>query len=176
MSDQWQMVAGFDWTKRDLSSLFSEDPNIVAWNSNNTLTTGWTFKASGSYIFGRGFTVGLSYRAMKGQPYSRTFTVTPEYLTLADPNRTTPLAQGNMTIIAEKAGTYYFPTSNLVDLRVQKAFVIKDTQRFYLMLNIFNFFDIKTVNVVYQNTGPIFNVPAATNGGTVVRFALRYTF
>ena len=47
MSDNWQLISAFDWTKRHLSSLFSEDPNIVAWNSNNTQTTGWTFKASG---------------------------------------------------------------------------------------------------------------------------------
>ena len=33
MSDHWQLTSGFDWTKRNLSSLFSEDPNIVAWNS-----------------------------------------------------------------------------------------------------------------------------------------------
>ena len=51
MSDNWQLISAFDWTKRNLSSLFSEDPNIVAWNSNNTQTTGWTFKASGSYVF-----------------------------------------------------------------------------------------------------------------------------
>ena len=30
MSDHWQLISGFDWTKRNLSSLFSEDPNIVA--------------------------------------------------------------------------------------------------------------------------------------------------
>ena len=51
MSDHWQLTSGFNWTKRKLSSLFSEDPNIVAWNGNNTQTTGWTFKASGSYVF-----------------------------------------------------------------------------------------------------------------------------
>jgi hypothetical protein len=176
MSDQWQLISGFDWTKRDLSSLFSEDPNTVAWNSNDTQTTGWTFKATGSYIFRRGITAGLSYRATKGEPYARFFTVTPQYLTLADPNRTAPLVQGNMTIIAEKAGTYYYPPRNQIDVRAQKAFVIKDTQKLYLMLNIFNLTDIKTVNVVYQTTGPAFNLPAATNGGTVVRLGMRYTF
>src|SRR6185503_10057864 len=159
MGDQWQMVAGFDWTKRNLSSLFSEDPNIVAWNSNNTQTTGWTFKVTGSYVFSHGITAGCSYRAMKGEPYARFFTVTPQYLTLADPSRTTPLVQGNMTIIAEKAGRYYFPATNMIDVRAQKAFVIRDTQRIYLMLNIFNLPGIKTVNAVYQFTGPAFNRP-----------------
>ena len=97
MSDHWQLISAFDWTKRNLSSLFSEDPNTVAWNSTNTQTTGWTFKASGSYVFNHGVMVAVFYNAMKGEPYGRVFTVTPQYLTLADPNRTTPLVQGNMT-------------------------------------------------------------------------------
>ena len=109
MSDHWQLTSGVDWTKRNVSSEFSEDPNTVFWNSNNTQTTGWTFKASGSYVFNHGVLVSLSYNAMKGEPYGRLFTVTEPYLRLADPNRTTPLVQGNMTILAEKVGTYYLP-------------------------------------------------------------------
>ena len=109
MSDRWQLTSGVDWTKRNVSSEFSEDPNTMFWNSNNTQTTGWTFKASGSYVFNRGVLVSLSYNAMKGEPYGRLFTVTEQYLRLADPNRTTPLVQGNMTILAEKVGTYYLP-------------------------------------------------------------------
>ncbi len=153
MSDHWQLISGVDWTKRDLASLFSEDPNTVLWNSTNTQTTGWTFKASGSYVFNHGLLVGVSYNAMKGEPYGRFFTITPQYLTLADPNRTTPLVQGNMQIIAEKAGTYYLPAINLINIRVQKEFVIKDTQRIQLMLNMFNFADAKTVTAVNQLTG-----------------------
>ena len=60
MSAHWQLTSGFDWTKRDLSSLFSEDPNDVSWSANNnTQTTGWTFKASGSYVFKRGVMVAF---------------------------------------------------------------------------------------------------------------------
>ena len=176
MSDHWQLISGFDWTKRDLSSLFSEDPNTVLWNSTNTQTTGWTFKASGSYVFNWGLMVGVSYNAMKGEPYGRLFTVTPQYLTLADPNRTTPLVQGNMPIVAEKAGTYYLPAINLINIRVQKEFVIKNTQRLQLMFNMFNFADAKTVTAVNQLTGPAFGQPTDTLDGTVVRFSARYIF
>ena len=162
MSDHWQLISGFDWTKRNLSSLFSEDPNIVSWNSNNTQTTGWTFKASGSYVFKRGVLVGLCYNAMKGEPYGRLFTVTEQYLKLADPNRTTPLVQGNMTIMAEKAGTYYLPAIHVTDVRVQKEFAIKATQRLQLMLNMFNLVDAKTMTGVIQATGGSFGEPTAT--------------
>jgi hypothetical protein len=176
MSDHWQLISGFDWTKRDLSSLFSEDPNIVSWNSNNTQTTGWTFKAAGSYLFKKGVMVAVSYNAMKGEPYGRFFTVTEQYLGLADPNRTTPLVQGNMTIVAEKAGTYYLPAINLIDLRVQKEFVVKNTQRLHLMFNVFNFADAKTVTGINQTTGTFFNQPTASMSGSVVRLSTRYTF
>jgi hypothetical protein len=176
MSDNWQLTSGFDWTKRSLSSLFSEDPNVVAWNSNDTQTTGWTFKASGSYVFGRGVLVGLRYNAMKGEPHARFLTVTEQHLKLADPNRTTPLVQGNLTIVAEKAGTYYLPAINVLDVRVQKELVIKDTQRLHLMVNLFNLFDEKTVTGVNQSTGPFFREPTAGIAGTVIRFGMRYTF
>ena len=59
---------------------------------------------------------------------------------------------------------------------MQKEFVIKDTQRLHLMLNLMNFADAKTVTAVNWLTGPAFNQPADTLDGTVVRFSLRYMF
>jgi len=176
MSGHWQLTSGFDWTKRNLSSLFSEDPNIVFWNSNNTQTTGWTIKASGSYLFSKGWMVAVSYNAMKGEAYGRFFTVTQEYLQLADPNRTTALIQGNLTIQAEKAGTYYLPPTNVVSVRVQKELVMKGTQRLQLMLNLFNLNNAKTVTGVNQVTSTTFNQPLTFLGGTVGRLSLRYVF
>lgn len=176
MSDHWQLTSGFDWTKRNVSSQFSEDPNTVFWNSNNTQTTGWTFKASGSYLFKHGVLVSLFYNAMKGEPYGRLFTVTEQHLRMADPNRTTPLVQGNMTIMAEKAGTYYLPSINVINLRAQKEFVIKDSQRLDLMLNIFNLTGAETVTGVVQTTGRFFRQPRTNISGAVVRFGARYTF
>jgi hypothetical protein len=176
MSDRWQLTSGFDWTKRNLSSEFSEDPNTVTWNSNNTQTTGWTVKASGSYVFNRGVLVSLSFNAMKGEPYGRLFTITEPYLRLADPARTAPLAQGNMTIVAEKVGSYYLPSINMINLRVQKEFVIKDTQRLGLMLNIFNLTGAETVTDVIETTSRFFRQPSTNITGSVIRFGTRYTF
>ena len=146
------------------------------WNSNDTQTTGWTFKASGSYVFDRGVLVSLSYNAMKGEPYGRLLTVTGPSLRLADPNRTAPLTQGNMMIMAEKVGAYYLPSITLINLRAQKEFVIKDTQRLHLMLNIFNLTDAETVTGVVQTTGRFFRQPRTNISGAVVRFGTRYTF
>ena len=40
-----------------------------------------------------------------------------------------------------------------MNIRVQKEFVIKDTQRIQLMFNVFNVADAKTVTAVYTLTG-----------------------
>jgi outer membrane receptor for Fe3+-dicitrate len=80
-----------------------------------------------------------------------------------------------MTIVAEKAGTYYYPVINVTNIRVQKEFVIRNTQRLQLMLNLNNFFDAQTVTSVNQLTGN-FGYPIGHLGGTVVRFSARYSF
>jgi outer membrane receptor protein involved in Fe transport len=120
--------------------------------------------------------VGFAWNAMKGEPYGRFFTVTQQYLTLADPKRTTSLVQGDMTIVAEKPGTYYLPAINVIAVRVQKELVIKDTLRLYLMLNVFNLAGAKTVTGVNQLTGTSFNQPTDYLGGRVVRLSTRFTF
>jgi hypothetical protein len=176
MSDRWQLTSGVDWTKRNVSSEFLEDPNTVFWDSKNTQTTGWTFKAAGSYVFNRGVLVSLSFNAMKGEPYGRLFTVTDRHVQMAEPNRTRPLAQGNMTILAEKIGTYYLPAINLLNLRAQKEFVIRNSQRLQLMLNIFNLTGAETVTDVVETTGPSFRRPSTHISGSVLRFGARYTF
>jgi hypothetical protein len=113
---------------------------------------------------------------MRGEPYGRLFTVTEQFLRLADPNRTTPLAQGNMTIMAQKIGTYYLPALNVINLRAQKEFAIRDTQRLQLMVNFFNLTGAETVTDVVETTHRTFGQPSTTILGTVVRFSTRYTF
>jgi len=81
-----------------------------------------------------------------------------------------------MTIVAEKAGTYYLPTINLLNLRAQKEFVIRGTQRLHVMFNVFNFFNAETVTGVNQTTGRFFNQPTAALSEGVVRLSTRFTF
>jgi len=174
LRDNWQLISAVDWTKRKLST-FSQNPNVIDWGPN-TQTAGWTFKASGSYVFKHGVMVAVFYNAMKGEPYGRFMTVTRQSLSMADPNRTTSLGQGNISIQPEKPGTYYMPTINLINIRAQKEFVIRDTQRFHLMVNVFNLSGAKTVNGVITATGPYFELPTTTIGERVVRFSVRYSF
>ena len=82
----------------------------------------------------------------------------------------------NMTIMAEKVGTYYLPSIHVMNLRAQKEFAIKDTQRLHLMLNFFNLTGAETVTDVVETTNRAFRQPSTNIIGTVVRFSTRYTF
>jgi hypothetical protein len=84
--------------------------------------------------------------------------------------------QGNQTIVAEKAGTYYLPSPHVTDVRVQKEFTIKTSQRLQLMFNVYNLVGNTTVTGVNQSTGPFFREPTVRLSGSVVRFSTRYTF
>ena len=64
----------------------------------------------------------------------------------------------------------------MINLRAQKEFVIKDTQRLHLMLNIFNLTGAETVTDVVETTNRVFRQPSTNISGTVVRFGARYTF
>ena len=64
----------------------------------------------------------------------------------------------------------------MINLRAQKEFVIKDTQRLHLMLNIFNLTGAETVTDVVETTSRAFRQPSTNISGTVVRFGARYTF
>ena len=68
------------------------------------------------------------------------------------------------------------PAINLINLRAQKEFVIKNAQRMQLMLNIFNLTNAETVTDVVETTGPLFRQPSTNISGTVFRFGARYTF
>ena len=49
-----------------------------------------------------------------------------------------------MAALVSRSGSidYYLPSIDLINLRAQKEFVIKDTPRLQLMLNIFNLTDV----------------------------------
>ena len=64
----------------------------------------------------------------------------------------------------------------MINLRAQKEFVIKDTQRLHVMLNIFNLTGAETVTDVVETTSRFFRQPSTNINGTVVRFGARYTF
>ena len=66
MSDNWQLISGFDWTKRNLSSLFSEDPTWCS-KLEQHADDGLDDQGGGKPVFKKGIMVGLSYRGHEGR-------------------------------------------------------------------------------------------------------------
>ncbi|MBI4475158.1 MAG: TonB-dependent receptor, partial [Acidobacteria bacterium] len=105
MSSGWQMLAGFDWTKRNLAQSITTNPNTLVYGGR-THTPLWTTKFLASYELPKGITVHGNLQVQKGEPYGRTTNVT----TAALVGRTTPLRQGTITgLQMEPTGTYYRP-------------------------------------------------------------------
>src|SRR5688572_13019022 len=75
MSNRWQLIAGADWTKRDIApDLFSTDPNTLFFE--NSRAGGhywdWTGKILGSYQLPKGVMFNTSFRTQKGEASTRT--------------------------------------------------------------------------------------------------------
>lgn len=155
MSNNWQMITGFDWTKRNLAQNFAEDPNTQLWNNTaNAHTTGWTAKVIGTYILPHGFQVSGGYNGQKGEAYGRQLTVQAAHLNAADPTRTRGLAQGNQTgIYVEPTGSYYYPTAHMFNVRIQKEFRIQERNKIQGMFDLFNINNANTITAVNTVTG-----------------------
>jgi hypothetical protein len=68
MSNRWQLIAGADWTKRDIAaSLFSTDPNTLIFQNNipGNHYWDWTGKLIGTYEFPLGIALNTSFRSQK---------------------------------------------------------------------------------------------------------------
>ncbi len=164
MSSRWQMITGFDWTKRNLAQSFSENPNTQLFNNTaNAHTTGWTAKVIGTYQLPHGFQLSGGYNGQKGEAYGRQLTIGAANLTAADPTRTRALNQGNQTgYYAEPTGAYYYPTAHLFNVRVQKEFRIKERNKIQGMFDLFNISNSNTITSVNTTTGRTTISPGVT--------------
>jgi len=177
-SSNWQMIFGFDYTKRNLAPPFTYNPNWLYYGtpsssdiafgslSANGHTTGWTSKVSGSYNLPHGFLLSGGYNGQKGEPYTRTLTVSTANLTAANPARTTNLAQGNTRIIVDPNGSHYYPNANIFNIRVQKDFRIRERNNIQAMWDLFNITNANTITSVNTTTGTVKDA----SGNTVPQF------
>jgi hypothetical protein len=186
MSRNWQMITGFDWTKRNLKNSSGNDPNTLFYGADSGVHTKyWTYKLIGSYQLPRGISISGTYNAQKGEAYGRRQTFSGASGALFP--RTANLAQGSPTVYVEPIGTYYYPTTHLTNLRVEKTFQIGDRQRISGMFDLFNIFNVNTVIGVDTLTGvltdrqtgqrvPRFDRPTQIVQPRIFRLGVRYLF
>ena len=171
MSRNWQLITGWDWTKRNQQAPVSTDPNTVLYGGNQHYA-GWSYKLLGTYVLPKGIELSGIYNAQKGEPHNRQTQFTGaarNMLTATGAARTTNLAQGSTTVTMEPAGTYFSPTGHLTNLRAKKNFRITERQRIEANFDLFNIFNANTVTGVET----LSTTTSGTNtqaGQTVQRF------
>jgi hypothetical protein len=166
-SRNWQMITGYDWTKRNLKGNITNDPNGHLYGADaDEHTELWTYKLSGSYLLPRGVQLSATYNAQKGENYGRRQAFNAATLV----GRTAALRQGTVTAYVEPDGTYYRPTAHLVNLRMEKSFRITEGQKITSIFDLFNIQNASTVVGIDDLTGTVRD----RNNNLVQRFG-RYT-
>ncbi len=116
MSDNWQMMISYVWSRLDGDFVSSSNPLGGDPNNPNSLinTTGrlandqpHAFKVIGSYQAPWGINVGANFQALSGLPRDRRINLA--------------LAQGTKTVLAEPRGGYRADFLNLLSLRADKS-------------------------------------------------------
>jgi len=147
LSNNWQMSSSFvisksygvsstgQLTQGSFSGL--RDPNDLI---NNIGYDGllqsdrkYMFKIQGTYFFPYGISASASYMVMSGKPLARTISIVDF------------LDQGAVEILAEPRGSSNRLDSwNLLDLRIEKEFTLKDRYRLRIGVDAFNLFNEDT--------------------------------
>ena len=128
LSNRWQLMGSYVWSR--LGGDLVVDPN----NPNQTIPSNavgrgsndqpHAFKLIGSYQARWGINLGANYQALSGLPTDRTFRAT--------------LAQGSTTVRAEARGTYRADFLNLLSIKADKTFVLRDRRRVSGFLEVHN--------------------------------------
>jgi len=188
MSNNWQLITGWDWTKRNTAAPNSRDPNVLVYSGNEHYAT-WSYKLLGTYTLPYGFEVSGIYNAQKGEAYGRQtqFNGIARNILAGDGGvRLTNLRQGSLTLATEPAGTRFLPTVHLTNLRIQKNFRLIDTHNVDAMFDLFNIGNAHTVlgvetlsNTTVDRLGMSvarFGRPQSILNPRIFRLGLRYNF
>ena len=186
LSNNWQLVASYTATKRNwpiaarnsASSLSfgSASPSFTASgesagfvNPNELINTSddtwdWDAKFTGTYIFPADVSVSANYHHTSGDPFARTVRF-----------------RGGVTIpsevlAVEPIGTHRRPHLNIMQLRVEKQFVLAGTQRFALQAHLYNLFNSNTAVQLQNRSGAQFLRPRSILPPRVIEFGVRYLF
>jgi len=136
-------------TQQDFSNLspatgYGRDPNDTINAFGQTATNAeHAVKLSTTYVMPWGFHLGARYSYESGRPYGRQIIL-----------RGLGAGQGDVTILAEKRGTYRLPAVNDFQIRVDKDFRF-GTRRLRLSADLFNIFNTGTTLTLRNNSSQV---------------------
>jgi outer membrane receptor protein involved in Fe transport len=167
LAKNWQFRASYSATKihEPFPTEYTEaflDPNAEIFAGNRTWE--WGARASGSYLFPRGFQVSSNFEHRSGDPWARTFEFT------GGKNVSSVVAR------VEPLGARRLPNINLMDVRLQKSLSMGRTRRLELRANVFNLLNTNVATTVSNLSGPNFGLVLARVLPRIVSFEAQYRF
>jgi outer membrane receptor protein involved in Fe transport len=178
-SDRWQVQSSYQWQRSKGVSgggttvnsqagvgTFGADPNQLV-NAYGRFVTDSThaIKISATTELPYGFHLGIRESFESGRPYGRLITVRG-------------LAQGTVNVLAEPRASYLLPSTNDLQVRVDKDFRFNANQRLRLSVDFLNIFNVDTPIDIQNNSSQ--TIPFATTIGIFLPrralMAIRYEF
>jgi hypothetical protein len=168
ISQNWQFLLSYTATKNDT---FVGHPNNQAafLEPNQEInagdhTTQQTFRISGLYRLPYGVAVSANYNSESGAPQSRQVlmrggTTIPTFVINTDP-----------------LGSIQLPTTQYVDLRLDKTFKLVNTHTMAVRVNFFNLLNANTIQTWNQRAGPTFLYPTLVLRPRLMEFGVNYRF
>lgn len=143
-SNKWQLLASYVYSKA-YGTLNNEFQNDIGWwssvespnywinaDGNSTYDPTHMLKVQGTYVLPYGVYLTGHFRAITGRAWTRQM-------------RTSRLAHGIVTFFTEPRGSNHYPMEKILDLRLEKTFMLAEKFRLGLMLDIFNVFNDETI-------------------------------
>jgi len=124
----------------------------------------WTGRASGAYLFPGGVQVSGNFESRSGTPYARTVSFTGGQQITSQVVRVEPI------------GTRRMPTINLLHMRAEKSFRVRQGHEVSVRFNVYNVTNISTVQTLTQQSGPNFELPLTIIPPRIAELGVQYTF
>jgi len=142
-SNKWQLLASYVYSKAygtmnndfadDIGWASVESPNFwINADGNSTFDPTHMLKVQGTYIFPFGVYLTGHFRAITGNAWTRQI-------------QTQPLDHGRVTFFTETRGSNHYPIRKILDLRLEKTFMLAEKFRLGLMVDVFNVFNDDTI-------------------------------
>ncbi|MBN1224884.1 MAG: hypothetical protein JXB23_16670, partial [Candidatus Aminicenantes bacterium] len=178
MSNNWQLYLSYVYANErgsysnahgfgqsynmGLSSIYWDPNNQINIVGKSVISIPHTLKIQGTYIFPLDIVLSVYYSLYSGTNWSRL-------------SRILPLNQTGLRVLTEPTGSRRLPSTNNLDIRLEKSFNI-DKYRLRVWVDGFNLFNQGRETSVMVNAGATFGLPLLANNPRTFRAGLRFQF
>jgi hypothetical protein len=171
MFRRWQFLVSYGATKNDYLLPRPADFSraIPLYNPNVTINTAnhaweWVGKVSGVYVLPAEVNVSANFNYQSGNPQARQV--------LFSGGKQIP----TIVLNAEPLGSIHLPDTSVVDLRLQKSFLLPGRQKVSMRVNFYNALNASTVTTRNLRSGSTYLRPTAITPPRIAELGVSYTF